>query len=61
MQIILHQDYACAPDGHTTLRFVAGDVLTGRAAELALTDGAGFDPALENKIEPKLQTKRGRK
>ena len=61
MEIILHQDYACAPDGHSVERFKAGDTLTGRAAEMALADGAGFEPVKERKVQRKLETKRGRK
>lgn len=61
MQIILHSDYSCAPDGHTTYHFKAGDTLTGRAAEMALADDKGFNPVEETKVQPKLETKRGRK
>lgn len=61
MEVVLHQDWSVAPDGHTTLRYKAGDVLTGKAAEMALHDGVGFNPVAETKIEPKLETKRGRK
>jgi len=60
-EAILHQDYKCAPDGHTTLHYKAGDTLTGNAAAMALEDGAGFTPVEERKITPKLETKRGRK
>jgi hypothetical protein len=35
--------------------------LTGRAAELALADDKGFNPVEETKVQPKLETKRGRK
>jgi hypothetical protein len=61
MQVVLHQDWACAPEGHTTLHFKAGDTLTGKAAEMALADGVGFTPVAENKIEPPLENKRGRR
>lgn len=43
------------------MHFKAGDVLTGRAAEMALGAGAGFNPVEETKIEAKVETKRGRK
>lgn len=33
--------YRCAPDGHTVQVFAMGQVVTGKAAELALEDGAG--------------------
>ena len=61
MIIVLHQDWACAPEGHTTIRYKAGDVLQGKAAQLALDAGVGFTPVEENKIEPQLENKRGRK
>ena len=61
MQVVLHQDWACAPEGHTTIRYKAGDVLQGKAAQLALDAGVGFTPVEENKIEPQLENKRGRK
>jgi len=61
MQVILHQDYRCAPEGHTTIEYKAGDTLTGQAAAMALEDGAGFNPVEETKVTPKLETKRGRK
>jgi len=59
MQIILFRDYACAPDGHTTIRYKAGDVVTGKAAELALADGAAFEAGEPPKLETKV--KRGKK
>ena len=40
MQAKLNQDYRCAPEGHTTITRMAGDVVSGRFAELALADGA---------------------
>jgi len=61
METVLHQDYRCAPDGHTTISFKAGDVLTGRAAVMALEDGAGFNPVKETKVTPALEKKRSRK
>jgi hypothetical protein len=61
MQAILHSDYSCAPDGHTTRHYKAGDVLTGKAAQMALADGKAFDPVEETKPAPPLETKRGRK
>ncbi len=65
MKAILTRSYACAPEGHTVLKFEAGSVLEGRAAELALADGAAVEanamPVLETKIEPPTETKkRGR-
>ena len=61
MQIILKEAYSCAPEGHTTLHFNAGDKLAGRAAEMAVADGKAYDPVEATKVTPKLETKRGRK
>jgi hypothetical protein len=61
MQAILHSDYSCAPEGHTTYHYKAGDVLTGEAARLALAAGKAFNPVEETKPAAKLETKRGRK
>ena len=61
MQVVLFQDYACAPEGHTTYHYKAGDVIEGKAAQMALDDGAGFNPAEETKVEPPLEVKRPRK
>ena len=61
METVLHQDYRCAPDGHTTISFKAGDTLTGRAPVMALEDGAGFNPVEETKVTPALEKKRARK
>jgi hypothetical protein len=62
---VLIRDYACAPEGHTTLQFRMGDVISGRAAELALMDGAGFAPnEIEAPVPQELETqtiKRGRR
>lgn len=57
MQVILHSDYKCAPEGHTTLSFKAGDTLTGKAAQLALDAGVGFSPVEETKPSAPLETK----
>ncbi len=63
MKVRLLQDYACAPEGHTVLRFKAGDTLTGIAAELALADRAAefVSPVEEAKPAPAMERKRGRK
>ena len=61
MQIILHTNYSCAPDGHTTLHFKAGDVIEGKAAAMALADGAGFSPVEETKPAKAMETKGKRK
>ena len=60
-EAILHTDFACAPEGHTVFRFKAGDVLTGKAAQMALDADVGFNPVEERKITPRLENKRGRK
>ena len=61
MEVVLHQDWSAAPDGHTTFHYKAGDVLRGKAAELALADGVGFNPATETKPAAPVETKRGRR
>ena len=61
MDVILHDDFRCAPDGHTTFQFKAGDTLTGRAAQLALDAGVGFTPVKETKPAVALETKAPRK
>ena len=58
MKAVLHQDWSCAPQGHTTHHFKAGDVLEGKAAELAIADGVGFNPVEETKVLPVMETKR---
>jgi hypothetical protein len=57
MQVILHSDFSCAPEGHTTYHFKAGDTLTGRAAEMALANDKGFNPFNEAKPFDDLETK----
>jgi hypothetical protein len=61
MKAVLHQDWSCAPQGHTTHHYKAGDVLEGKAAELAIADGVGFNPVEETKVEPQFETKKGRR
>lgn len=50
MEVTLKRDYKCAPEGNRTLEFKAGDVLTGKAAEMAINDGAA---AKKRKTTPK--------
>jgi hypothetical protein len=57
MEVVLHQAWSVAPEGHTTHHFRAGDVLTGKAAQMALDAGVGFNPVEETKVEPALETK----
>jgi len=61
MKAVLHQDWACAPEGHTTHYFKAGDVLEGKAAAMALDAGVGFNPVEETKVLPQFETKKGRR
>ena len=62
MKATLLQDYICAPEGHTVLKFKAGTTLESPIAEMAIADGAAIEiqsmPDLEIKIES--TTKKGR-
>lgn len=50
--------YAIAPEGHTTLRFNPGEIVTGRIAEQAIADGYAveFGPPIETPKPQKLET-----
>lgn len=71
MQAKITKRYAIAPEGHTTVWYNPGDVVSGRVAVQAVADGhavqmgAGIERAepapLENKIEPPVETKPRRK
>ena len=67
MQARITRPYSCAPEGHTTLHFAPGSLVTGRTAELAIADGAAvLDPSSdqvappENKVLMFVETKRKR-
>lgn len=65
MKAILTRAYACAPEGHTVLKFEAGQTIEGTAASMALADGAAIevqdmDP-IETKVEAPEETKAPRK
>lgn len=62
MEAVLFQDWSVAPEGHTTTHYKAGDVLAGKAAQLALDAGVAFDPREETKVvaPPETKAKRGR-
>ena len=64
MKARIIRSWACAPEGHTIIRYDAGEIVEGKVAELALTDGAAVEvnvmSALENKIEQPLEVKRPR-
>lgn len=64
MKATLLHDYACAPEGHTILKFKAGTTLESPIAEMAIADGVAIEiqsiPDLETKIEtPKKRAKKG--
>ncbi len=52
--------YKCAPEGHTVVFFPFGSIVTGKAAEFALSDRAArmMLDAPETKITPPKETKR---
>jgi hypothetical protein len=64
MKARIIRSWACAPEGHTIIRYDAGENVEGKVAELALADGAAVEinvmPALETKIEQPLEVKRPR-
>lgn len=61
MKAKIIRSYACAPEGHTVLKFDAGTEVEGEIARMALADGAAAEineaPALETKIEAPEETK----
>jgi len=62
MKVILTHDYNVAPDGHTTLRFKAGDEVRGKVAEMAIRDGVTRPPKKTPKpqyIKPQAPTHEG--
>lgn len=71
MKAILSRAYSCAPEGHTVMKYEAGAMLHGRAAEMALADGAAVEvrehepdetkiaPPDETKAPPKKRARKG--
>lgn len=61
MKATLLRAYACAPEGHTVIKFMAGETVEGIVAQMALSDGAAVEaqalPVLETKIETPEETK----
>lgn len=59
LQAKITKDYACAPQGHTVFRFLTGQIVTGRVAEMALADGCAevLGPKPEQKISPPPEAK----
>jgi hypothetical protein len=51
-EVILTDDYRCAPEGHTTLVFRRGQRVSGRLAEMALRDGVAKRPVAPRKKKP---------
>lgn len=64
MKARIIRSWACAPEGHTIIRYDAGETVEGKVAELALADNAAVEvnamPAFEIKIEQPLEIKRPR-
>lgn len=52
MQARITRPYSCAPEGHTTLHFAPGALVTGRTAELAIADGAAAIDPIHNQASP---------
>jgi Ni,Fe-hydrogenase III small subunit len=64
MKAKLIRAWACAPEGHTVVRFEANTIVDGRIAELALADGVAIEHRemvpLDVKIDPAPFAPRGR-
>lgn len=64
MKARLTRAWACAPEGHTVVRFDANSIVDGRIAELALADGVAIEhremAPLEVKAEAEAPRRRGR-
>ena len=64
MKARLIRAWACAPEGHTVVRFEANTIVDGRIADLALADGIAIEhremAPLEVKIDPAPEVKRPR-
>jgi Ni,Fe-hydrogenase III small subunit len=64
MKARLTRAWACAPDGHTVIRYEANAIVDGRIAELALADGVAIEHRemvpLDVKIEQAPFAPRGR-
>lgn len=63
MKVKLIRPFACAPEGHTVIRFDANEILEGNLAKMALEEGSGIEIAealvLETKVETKKKSKKG--
>jgi hypothetical protein len=69
MKVKLIRPFACAPEGHTVVRFDANTILEGELAKMALDEGSGIEvneaSALETKLEapvadaPKKKARKG--
>ena len=62
MKVIITRSYSCAPEGHTVVKFSVNDIVDGKAAALALADGAGIEAqiidTLETKVDASYEPKR---
>jgi hypothetical protein len=59
MQAEITKFYRIAPEGHTTLTFQKGDVVSGKVAERAIADGCAVEigkPKLEAPKPAELET-----
>ena len=69
MKVKLTRPFACAPEGHTVVRFDANAILEGELAKMAFDEGSGIEvneaPVLETKVEapavdaPKKKARKG--
>ncbi len=51
-EVVLTEDYRCAPEGHTTIVFRRGQRVSGRVAEMALRDGVAKRPVAPRVKKP---------
>lgn len=70
MKAVLSKPYACAPEGHTVVKYEAGAIVEGEVARMALADNVALEIReidFETKVEepeevkaaPKKKAKKG--
>lgn len=54
MKAVITRPYACAPEGHTVVKFEPGAEVSGAVAEMALADNAALEIRLVDPFETKV-------